>query len=59
MTCVGHYEIKPPIYDRFVEKKKCVRTNGILENGLMHFYNFLKFQCDKCLQKLYKLSIMT
>ena len=38
MTCVGHYEIKPPIYEKFIEKNKCIRTNDMLENGLMYLY---------------------
>ena len=33
MMCVGHYEIIRPIYENFIEKNKCVRTNGMLENG--------------------------
>ena len=34
MTSVGDYEIKPPIYKSFIEKNKCMHTNGRLENGL-------------------------
>ena len=37
MTCVGHYEIKPPINEKFIiEKNKCIHTSGRLENGLMY-----------------------
>ena len=32
MTCVGHYEIKAPICEKFMKKNKCIRTNGMLEN---------------------------
>jgi hypothetical protein len=35
MMCVGHFEIKPLIYKKLIEKNKCIRINGILENGLM------------------------
>ena len=35
---VGHYEIKPPIYEKFMKNKKCICTNGMLENGLMYLY---------------------
>lgn len=36
--CVGHYEIKPPIYEEITHKNnKCIRTNDKLESGLMHF----------------------
>ena len=38
MMCVGHYEITPPIYKKFVEKNKCLCTNGKLENGLRYLY---------------------
>ena len=31
-TCVGRCEIKPPIYEKFIEKNNCIRTNGMLEN---------------------------
>ena len=38
MMCMGHYEIKPPIYKIFVEKNKCLHTNDMLENGLVYLY---------------------
>ena len=38
MMCMGDYEIKPPIYDKFIEKNECIRTNGRLENRLMYLY---------------------
>lgn len=28
MTCVGHCEIKPPIYEKFTKKNKFVHING-------------------------------
>ena len=31
MTCMGHCEIKPHVYEKFVEKIKCLRTTGMLE----------------------------
>ena len=37
-SCVGHYEIKPPIYKKFIEKNKHTRAYGRLENGLMYLY---------------------
>ena len=36
MMCVGHYEIRRPIYEKFREKNQCTRTNYMLENGLMY-----------------------
>ena len=36
MTCVGDYEIKPPIYENFLEKNKCIHTNDRVENGLTY-----------------------
>ena len=30
MTCMGHYEIKPPIYKKFIEEKKFILTNGMV-----------------------------
>ena len=33
--CMGHYEIKSPIYEKFLEKNECIHTNNKLENGLM------------------------
>ena len=38
MMCVGHYEIKPPIYENFIEGNIYIYTNGVLENGLMYLY---------------------
>ena len=29
--CVGHYEIKPLIYEEFIEKNNCICTKGMLE----------------------------
>ena len=37
MMCMAHYELKPAMYERFVEKNKCIRTKDMLENGLMYF----------------------
>ena len=34
----GSVEIKPPIYERFAEINKCIRSNGMLENGLVYLY---------------------
>jgi hypothetical protein len=34
MMCVGHYEIKPLIYEKFIEKNKCICTHGKLGNGV-------------------------
>ena len=31
MIYLGHYEMKPPIYDKFVEKNKCIHTYNMLE----------------------------
>ena len=28
---MGHYEIKPPIYKKFIEKNICILINGKLE----------------------------
>ena len=39
MTCMGDYEIKPPICEKSTKKKKCIHTNGKLENELMYFTN--------------------
>ena len=36
--CKGLYEIKPPIYEKFIENNKCIHTKGMLENGLMYLY---------------------
>ena len=34
----GHYEIKPPIYKKFLKKNKCIHSNNMLENGLIYLY---------------------
>ena len=39
---MGHYEVKLPIYEKFIEKNNDIRTNDILENELMYLY--WKFQ---------------
>jgi hypothetical protein len=36
-------KIAPPICEKFMEKKKCIHTNGMLENGFMYFYKDYKF----------------
>ena len=38
MTCMGHYEIKPPIYEKFIKENKCICANGMLENEHMSLY---------------------
>jgi hypothetical protein len=35
---MGHYDIKLPTYDKFIERTKCIRTNGMLENRLVYTY---------------------
>ena len=42
MACMGHCEIKPPVYEKFTEKKKSVHTNK-LENGLTSLYGAFQF----------------
>ena len=39
---MDNYEIKVPIYKKFMEKNKCICTNGMLENGLMYSYQVLQ-----------------
>ena len=41
--CMGHYEIKTPIYENFIEKNICVHTNSMLEVGLMYLYQAFRF----------------
>ena len=38
MMCVGHHGIKPNVYGNFMEKNKCIRTNGRLKKGIMYLY---------------------
>lgn len=39
MFCMGHYESKHHVHKKFTKKKKkCIRTNHMLENGLIHLY---------------------
>ena len=38
MTCVVHYEIKYLVYEKFTKKNRCIRTNGMLKNGLIYSY---------------------
>ena len=45
MTFVDHYENKTHVYEKFVKKNKCVRTNSVLENGLMYLYHCLRRTC--------------
>jgi hypothetical protein len=39
MMCVGRYEVKPHIYEKFIGKKQCIHTNGKLENGLIYLFH--------------------
>ena len=41
---MSHYEIEPPIYEKCMEKNECMRTKGMLRNGLLYVY--LAFQCN-------------
>ena len=34
MMCVGHNDIESYVYKKFVEKNKCIRTNGMLDVGI-------------------------
>ena len=38
MTFVGHYESKPDVNEKFIEKNKCICTNIMLESELMYVY---------------------
>ena len=38
MTCMGHYEVRAPIYGEFIMKNKCICTNGMLGNELIYSY---------------------
>ena len=38
IMCMGNYEMKPHVYVKIKVKIKCVRTNDMLENGLMYLY---------------------
>ena len=43
MACVGDYEIKLPMYEKFTKNNKCIHIDGNLENGLMYLYfNYIK-----------------
>ena len=41
---MGHYENRPPIYEKVIEKNKCICTNDMLENGLMYLYWAFQFE---------------
>ena len=32
---MDRYEIKPSVYEKFIEENKCIHTNGMLGNRLM------------------------
>ena len=36
--CVGLCEIKSPVYEKFIEKYRCMRTHGRLEYERMYLY---------------------
>ena len=38
VACMDYYNIKPPTYDKFIEKTKCIHTNNMLDNRLMYLY---------------------
>ena len=38
MAWVGHYDNKAPIYKKFRAGGECIRTNVIINNGLVHLY---------------------
>ena len=41
MTCMGHYEIKPPVYEKLIEENKCTCINSGLENGLIYLHQVI------------------
>jgi hypothetical protein len=43
MTRGGNYEIKPLVYEKFQKRNKCISIDGKLGDGLMFFYEFIKF----------------
>jgi hypothetical protein len=44
MMRMGHYKIKPPItYKFFAKENICIRTNGMLKNGLICLYQDFQF----------------
>lgn len=52
-----HYEIKPPIYKKFIEKEnKCIRTNCKLKNGVIWLWWDFQFNVINApLHVLYKI----
>ena len=38
ITCMGHYEIRPPIHGKFIKTKKCICTIGMLGNEFIYLY---------------------
>ena len=58
MMYVDHYEIKPPIYEKFTDENQinCLHINFRLENGLMYLYKVFSSFCDKCLHYAYNIS---
>jgi len=43
MMCMSHYEMKPCVYEKFVEEKECIRTNGMLVNIFVYLYQASQF----------------
>ena len=38
MTCVGHYEINFPIYEKCIKESKYKITNNVIENIFIYLY---------------------
>ena len=36
MMCMGQHNVEPLVFEKFIEKNKCIRINDMLENGLMY-----------------------
>jgi hypothetical protein len=43
MTCIGHYEIKTLVYNKFIERIRCMHTNNLLENEPMYLHYAFQF----------------
>ena len=43
MPCMGHHEIKHPMYKNFMKKNICMCTKNILKDELMYLYQVIQF----------------
>ena len=55
MMCMGQHKVETPIYDKFIEIKKCIHINDMLETGLMYLNLAFQFNVINTFYYMYNI----